>query len=192
MSRKPIHLQSAGPRNERQAMWEVIRAHKSAFSAADIRGALPGATNLSTIRDYLQGLANAGYLQRLPDARHRLVKDVGVQAPRVRKDGTEVTQGLAQERLWRVLRIMRAPMTVTEILAHANSADYPIEPGAVTSYLGLLQQAGYLHTDGHGRRRRYRLIPSRDTGPRPPMIQRTKQVFDPNLGRVVWQSGGGA
>ena len=31
---------------------------------------------------------------------------------------------------------------------------------------------------------RYRLI--RNTGPRPPMVQRIDAIYDPNLGAVVW------
>lgn len=36
-------------------------------------------------------------------------------------------------------------------------------------------------------RARYRFIAGRNSGPRPPQVQRLKQVYDPNLDRVVWR-----
>jgi ribosomal protein L28 len=34
---------------------------------------------------------------------------------------------------------------------------------------------------------RYKLLKSKNTGALPPMIQRTKHIFHPNLRKVVWQ-----
>ncbi|MDT4835434.1 hypothetical protein FQZ97_690990 [compost metagenome] len=61
------------------------------------------------------------------------------------------------------------------------------------SYLRDLTLAGYVlvvdegKTGPKGRPARYRLAPGKYTGPLPPMIQRDGQVFDPNLGLVVYQ-----
>ena len=58
-----------------------------------------------------------------------------------------------------------------------------------------LQRAGYLKvavSKGPYRRARYMLIPARNSGPQAPLIQRIKQVYDPNLGKVVWPRQVGA
>jgi hypothetical protein len=35
---------------------------------------------------------------------------------------------------------------------------------------------------------RYRFLAARYSGPKPPMIQRIKAVYDPNRSEVVWSS----
>ncbi len=191
--RKPVHLTAAGPKNDRQAMWEAMRALRR-FSVPDIRGVLPGATNLSTIRDYVIGLERAGYLRRYQlmfGLRYELIKDIGVEAPRVRKDGSQVLQGLGQSRIWSVLRISRSPLTALEILASINSPDYQVTVQSVRTYLSHLKRAGYLLTSGSGEQMKYRLIPSRNSGPVAPKVQRSKQLFDANTGQVVTAESGG-
>jgi hypothetical protein len=67
-----------------------------------------------------------------------------------------------------------------------------VVPGTAQDYLNQLALAGYLIEIKKGQAQgthptRFRFNPARNTGPRPPMIQRTKAVYDPNLGQVVWQ-----
>jgi hypothetical protein len=58
------------------------------------------------------------------------------------------------------------------------------------SYLKWLKRAGYVvevQASKPGTKARFRLGHGKYTGPRPPMIQRIGQVFDPNLGEVVFR-----
>ncbi|MEE9357351.1 hypothetical protein [Candidatus Vondammii sp. HM_W22] len=197
MACKPIHLQATGPRNDRQAMWEAIRNlgdKGNSFTVRDIRGQLQGATPVGKIREYCTCLTNGGYLKKQIQGHgvqtdYSLINDTGIDAPRLRKDGTPVTQGFGQERIWRLLRMMRSPLTARELTAHINLPDHPVILAAVTSYLSYLKRADYLITHGQGEQLGYMLIPAMDTGPLVPMVQRIKQVFDPNTGKVVWPKG---
>ncbi len=199
MARKPIHLQAAGPRNDRQAIWEAIRKHGvngQAFTAADIRSQLPAYPALSKIRDYLIGLTAAEYLDckkgnkaGMPNS-YTLKRDTGIEAPRVRKDGSAVTQGLAREQMWRGMKVLNSFDANDLILA----ATTEIKLNDAKDYIGHLHKAGYLalteKSKPSGGLARYCLLPTKYTGPKPPMVQRIKQVFDPNLGKVVWSQGG--
>ncbi len=71
-----------------------------------------------------------------------------------------------------------------------------ISAEASRAYVGHLFRAGYLIEVagavylGVGRgamQARYRLAPGKYTGPRPPMIQRSKAIYDPNIDQVVWE-----
>lgn len=194
MPRKPAPLELVGGKGLRQRLWERMRACKGDFGYADIT---VGAECLETVRDYVLGLERAGFLTVTVPAGHRtpkrwrLVHDIGAEAPRVRRDGQPVTMGLAQEQMWRLLRAIANDVNARELAAHASTPPVPVRESAAADYLYHLKRAGYLTETkrGHGTGRggiqsRYRL--ARDTGPRPPMVGRTRTVYDPNLGRVVW------
>ena len=209
MPRKPAHLELVGGKGLRQRMWDRIREIPASrpFSLLDI---LYGNEIHSecTAREYITGLFHAGYLDlrqaavttgatsRRTPALYSLVRDAGAEAPRVRKDGTPVTQGLAQEQMWRTLRMMKADTNARELAAHAGTPDIPVRESAAHDYLHNLHRAGYLECvkpgKGVGRggiQARYRLLPTphgQPPGPRPPMVCRADAVYDPNLGKTVW------
>lgn len=202
MPRKPVHLTASARRPEgRQVIWEAIRRLRR-FQL----GELERATRIheDTLKSYLAGLANAGYLKRIDVERQpwqtrlqavqwELVRDIGIEAPRVRKDGTEVTQGRGREQLWRTMRII-GDFNYRELAVQASTEAHPVAPGEAKCYCAYLLKAGYLactqKATVHGIAR-YRLLPSRYTGPQPPQIQRISQVWDPNLAKVVWSAQGG-
>ena len=192
MARKLAYIETATPRQDRQAMWECIRRLLQ-FSARDIRSELCGVPHLDTIRTYLTGLHNAGYLARIGERplRYRLVRDCGVDAPRVRKDGRAVVQGAGREQMWRAMSIMR-DFSAQDLAINASTEEHFVEVEAAMEYCGWLHRAGYLQRlQAHDGPFRYRLIPRRYSGPRPPKIQRIQQVYDPNTGQVVWSRKGG-
>lgn len=194
MSRKPVHMEAAGPRSDRQAIWEAVRilGKIGPFTTADVRGQLHGRTPLGKVREYLNSLAAAGHMVKLPNqgvasyTQYRLIKDTGIDAPRVRADGSEVTQGQGREQLWRGMKIL-GEFSAADLI---HAAAQEIKLSDAKQYASYLHKAGYLVVTGkpstHGGLTRYRLLQSQYTGPKPPMIQRVKQVYDPNLGRVVW------
>lgn len=205
MSRKPANLELAGGKGLRQRMWDRIRQHgETPFCLDDlITGAELG--SICTAREYITGLTNAGYLKleraaitkgssanRVP-ALYSLALDAGAEAPRVRKDGTPVTMGLAQEQMWRTLRMLKGDTNARELAAHASTPAIPVKEVAASDYLGHLHRANYLQCTQEAKRTlrnggripaRYRLISN--TGPRPPMVCRTDAVYDPNLAEIIW------
>lgn len=202
MPRKPVHLMASARRPEgRQVIWQAIRRlHR--FSLHDLERATR--IHETTLKTYLVGLTNAGYLARVdaeePAAEVRyqpaywsLVRDIGIEAPRVRKDGTEVTQGRGREQMWRTMRII-GEFNAGELAVQASTEEHRVDPAEAKHYCHYLYKAGYLARTQAARRgslARYRLLPSRYTGPQPPQIQRIRQLWDPNLGRVVWSAQGG-
>lgn len=199
MTRKPIHLSATGPRGDRQAMWEILRAlHQAGDSITipDVRGRFGGTMPAGRVRDYLVSLEAAGYLKRNEEprkggepVRYRLVRDVGVEAPRVTRDGRHVTQGAGREQLWRTMRII-GEFNHRELAVHASTEAQPVAENEAAYYCQYLARAGYLVTiveGGPNRPARYRLLPSRYTGPRAPQIQRIRQVWDANKHEVVWR-----
>lgn len=204
MARKPVSTYAAG-NGPRQRIWNAIRlTHKlghEPFTELHIWKNTDGCeidVELSAVRDYRRCLVAAGILEqvdkptgRYVEATYRLVKDEGLEAPRVRKDGTRVTQGLAQEQMWRTLRVAKGDINGRELAAHASTSTIPVAESAARDYLKHLNVAGYLVVTRESSAKgsantqaRYRLV--RNTGPKPPMVQRTDAVFDPNLGEVVW------
>jgi hypothetical protein len=202
MARKPVHLTVASRHPQgRQVIWEAIRKLRL-FRIAD----LEEHTRIreATLKTYVTGLTAAGYLVRadeeMPASEQRyqpgvwkLVRDTGVEAPRVRKNGTAVTQGLGREQLWRTMRII-GEFTFRELAVQASTEETPVSLEDAKHYCRYLERAGYLVVTAEARGSkpaRYRLLPSRYTGPHPPQLQRVRQLWDPNLQRVVWSAQGG-
>lgn len=207
MPRKPAHLEMLGGKGPRQRVWEGIRrlARKSdnPFTEGDIWVATEGSeidVEMDLIRDYRRGLVAAGILGTVTAGRHtgaaatyRLLVDEGAEAPRVRRDGSRVTMGLAQEQMWRTLRAIKGDISGRELAAYASTGAVPVSEKAARDYLGNLARAKYVEETvkgiggGGGKGgypSRFRLISN--TGPRPPMVQRVDAIYDPNLGEVIW------
>ncbi len=208
MPRKPV-TSLAGGIGPRQRIWDAIRAQgtERTWTTHDIvastRGnrELSGTADLETVRTYTTCLEAAGIVcmvmqepGRYGRKHFRLVCDEGVDAPRVRRDGSRVTQGLPQEQMWRTLRMLGgADTNARELAAHASSSVAPVSEVAASDYLRTLETAGYLDCTARGQgtgrggvQSRYRLRADMNTGPKPPMICRTRVVFDPNLHQVMW------
>jgi hypothetical protein len=202
-NRKPIDQERQDGKGLRQRVWERIRAQTEPWKKNSV---IMGGENSQSVRDYLTGLERGGYIRvarEIPDPvsdkrpctkLYELAKDNGVEAPRVRRDGTLVTQGLAQEQMWRTLRMSKADTNARELAAHASTDQVPVDEKAASDYLRNLNKGGYLicTAKGHGIGKggiqaRYKLDTAKDTGPKPPMVCRTKALFDPNLGEIVWQ-----
>lgn len=203
--RKPVHLERIGGKSPRQRIWESIREFAGTgegdFDLARIERAVR--IDVTTIFSYLRSLALAGVIapteatQADPQRRQcfTLQRDNGSEAPRLDKWGKPVTQGLGNEQMWRTLRLL-GDFTPDELAALASTEQVVIAPESAKNYIGHLARAGYLIVVQPARflgprkgnlPARYRLHPAHNTGPRPPMIQRSKAVYDPNLDQVVWQ-----
>lgn len=188
--RKPVDLviDKRYPQ-DRDAVWTAIRKLRR-FTVLDLEA--PTRINTATLKSYLQGLTAAGYLTRedtgfAKPSTWTLVRDVGVEAPRVNRKGRPVTQGSGRERMWSAMRILKE-FNLVELTATASAGGTPVRMGEAQFYVKHLFRARYLkHTvkNANGRAARWLLIPVRNTGPRAPMVQRVHEVFDPNLGQVM-------
>jgi hypothetical protein len=191
--RKPAQMELIGGKPPRQRVWEQIRKFKMKFKVYDI--ARSSEVDDETVKTYVQSLVKGGYVVRLTEAQYevaeyQLLKDTGVEAPRLTRDGQPVTAGLGQEAMWRCLRMLGA-LDARQLAAHASSSGIEVKVTTSKRYLMMLKKAGYLEVVEPCNRRlarmeKLRLIPRMDTGPRPPQIQNVKTVYDPNLNRVMY------
>ena len=204
MARKPVHLTMSPDKvTGRQAIWQAIREAR--------RFTLNGlwhATKLerATVRTYLLSLEKSGHVVRVGEqetarrafrstgrnpnreAVYELVKDAGIEAPRVRRDGSVCTQGAAREQMWRSMKML-GRFTYQDLAIHASTDEVRVKPATAKTYVRHLLRTGYLAViipAVPGQRPAvYRLC--RNSGPLAPMIQRTDWVWDPNLRRVMGQ-----
>lgn len=192
--RKPVNKMRAD--EGRDAVWAYIRKCRNGFATNDVAAEVR--LEISTIRDYLTGLTAAGYLEatvgssRFAPTTYRLIRDTGLEAPRVRKDGSEVTMGRGREQMWRALGIMAQKGTrfnFRDLCLYSSTAESPVAEDDAKHFIRYLAAAGYLHQVEEGKPgapARFRMVQSKWTGPRPPQIQRVRQLYDPNLKQVVW------
>jgi hypothetical protein len=203
MKRRRKAMDKLNGYDSRQAMWDIIRKIRT-FTVRELHQETT--LEISTVRDYVKGLCKAGYLAieatkkasgtpgsvSAKAAVFSLEKDVGVDAPRVRKDGTKVTQGQGRINMWRTMRVV-GDFTAQELAIKASTPDCIIKVATAVDYAAHLCYAGYLRK----RKNRYLFLQANYTGPKPPMIQRVKRVWDQNLKKVMWredalQKSGGA
>ncbi len=188
MARKPVDLLPAGGLAPQDRIWATLRRMREGtlWEIADASGCIRG-----TVRDYLRRLVLAGIVSRQDqrEIRYRLERDLGVETPRIRKDGTPSSMGQGREALWRTMRVLKE-FGVSDLLAHVRAAGLQVADAEARTYCIWLCRAKYLvRVSKPGAVSRWKLVAARYSGPRPPMIQRIRQVFDPNLGKVVWRSG---
>jgi hypothetical protein len=189
--RKPVHLERRGGKSPRQLLWEVIRAQRSGFTCCSL--SRDAKVCYETVVTYVGALRIAGYLSLLDERepisnerRMALLRDNGVEAPSLNHDGSPSRKGLSREAMWRTLHIL-GETTVAE-LAGLASAAAPTSLNNARCYLSWLVKAGYVQVAKGGRAPRYRLVPGRYSGPQAPMVQKIGQVYDANLGKVVWSA----
>lgn len=198
MARQPIDkaLQPDRPIS-RQAIWQAIRNQPERFNLSDLERATR--INRATIRSYVEALRAGGFVHAEPAEKFapvlfRLVRNIGHEAPRLRADGKPVTQGASREQMWRTMKIAMQ-FTAADLAVQASLPGSVVSEVDAKDYCRRLAAAGYLAVMVKGRPGSkasavasvYRFVRSRDTGPLPPMVQRLKSVFDPNLNQVVWQ-----
>ncbi|WP_420996209.1 hypothetical protein ACKI2N_002400 [Cupriavidus sp. 30B13] len=201
MRRKPAHLEMKGGKTNRQRIWEAIRVRRSSFDQLQLAADVGGLERI--VEEYVRSLLRAGYIAVIPDERaglvgtrrtYRLVRDNGVEAPRLTKSGEPVLASTGNEAMWGTMHRMfeRKDFNYRELVAFASTEANPISEETARHYVTALAQAGYLRVTRQAMRganaapARYVLIASKFSGPRPPMIQNTKALYDPNQGRVVW------
>jgi hypothetical protein len=190
MPQKP--LDKRDPRRSRDNMWKAMM-ELGTFSVKDI--SYKTMLHTGTISAYLIGLEAAGYVtvereQIRPNQTkntYTIVKRQ-LETPRVKKDGSEISLGRGTENMWRSMRMI-GTFSPADLAAAASTSDAEIKLTTAKDYIKHLLRAGYLaivSESSPGTQANYRIIKSKISGPFPPQIQRVKQVYDPNLQKVVW------
>lgn len=184
-----------GALDSRQLVWTALRGADNQWLPIKVLSDDLG-VNRKTARDYLLCLEAGGFVERGLDAdqvcdRARLLRDGGFHAPRLRRDGTPVTQGAGVNNLWRSMRMLKS-FNARDLALHSSTPTITVTENTAKSYCAMLFATGFLRVlqranPGKGQLAVYRLI--RNDGPKPPMIQRVKQVYDPNTQRVYQKAG---
>jgi hypothetical protein len=190
MSRAPAHVVAgAGKPADRQALWEAMLGFADRpFTVTELHDATD--MDRRTIASYLQCLIAGGYGDRTEGDSgawaYRLTREaLPRHAPRLNRAGQPVTQGAGVENMWRSMRML-AQFSPRDIAAYSCTDAVSVTEATARSYCSMLFRARFLRVVRKavpGRSQAiYRL--ARNTGPQPPMIQRVRQVFDPNTGTV--------
>lgn len=218
MARRAARLERAGALTPRDRMWAAIRALAATddtlggcklFSPievqflANLRMAVESHVHVDSVADYLQALTKAAppYVELCEDMRpggrrraeltlYFLKRDVGVEAPRVNKDGKPVTEGLAADQMWAAMKALRA-FDAVELAAAATTPAFTVRKQTARLYLWHLARADYVTrvAEAKGTQARYRFNRGKNTGPRAPLVCRDKSVMDANNG-TVWRPEG--
>lgn len=184
----------------RQRVWNEIRKARTGFSLVEI--AFAADMKEGSARDYFKGLENAGYIaldyeEQIPGKRvkrkyYKLIKDCGFTAPNVDRNGVETHPAQGQQAMWNTLRIGYPVVNADELAKISSNDEIQINVATANVYLQLLYSAGYLalvqmSQNKSGKKAKYQLFDHMNTGPIPPQIQRSKQVYDPNRGEVMFR-----
>lgn len=179
--------------------WAVIMdRHRSGqtFSAQDIDDA-SNADN-GTVRDFVRRLAAGGLVELIEEGEnpvHNRYRPLVIQsaAPRIRRDGTVIESLPASQCMWNLIRgpLGRNGFTYKDLVHWGQTDETSIAVSSARSWIKLLNRAGYLIQLEAGNARRpatWRLDPKMNSGPRAPMMLRTKLIYDPNKQAVIGPS----
>lgn len=173
--------------------WQIIREldRIGPWSVATAAGQ----TNArrEAITDYVSRLCKAGIAERVGAYQgpvtslplYRLLRRP-IDYPRLRRDGSE-SLPTGQEQMWRAIRAL-GTFSYLELAHAASTDDVQVAPAAAKTYVNRLGRAGYLVPVQPGKPRTatiWRLKPSMNTGPLPPLIMRTKLIWDQNTQEVM-------
>lgn len=197
------NLMNAGQpyQSPRQRVWAAIRKNRDEFTIQQVADL--GQMKYDSARDFITGLKNAEIIaevrrEKLPNMSKkidliyfRLVEDYGYNAPSVDRKGNILgKKTTVNKAMWNTLRITKQPVNAHELAALSSTDDQAVSIETADSYLRFLHHAGYLkiaRAAHHAvRKAKYQLLPHMNTGPNPPMIQRAKQVFDPNTNQLMY------
>ena len=153
MPRVRADLVMVGGKSPRQHMWEAIRAiNASPNELTTYAVARKSKQDDQSVRAYFRDMAKAGIVSKvrsLPrlDAEWTLLKDQGIEAPRVTRGGKVIKLGDGAENVWRALRIL-GEFTAAEAAVAASINGVSISEFGAHVYLSGLAKAGYVTRRG--------------------------------------------
>lgn len=162
------------------------------------------AAHIETVYYYLLGLSKAkpAYLKIVDAERPRaaprrecitfeLLRDVGIEAPTVSREGKETRPDQVITQLWTAMKVL-GEFDPAELQAAASTPERSVSAGNARNYAAALCRAGFLEiarAPTNHIAARYRLLAAKYTGPRAPHLTHDDVVFDANTGRS-WGRGG--
>lgn len=200
MSRRPINVELRGLQTPRERIWQAIlklspEGEATKFDKNTVQDHCNPMVNWTQVDDYLDELAKAGYLKRVGGTgvskgvkgvpiEYSLVKRQG-EAPRVRRQGGQSTQGAGVEAMWRAMKVLPV-FDYKDIARAASMGTLQVKDATAKHYVASLGRAGYLtlvKASKPGVPAKHKL--GKNTGPHAPAITRTRVVFDRNTGEFV-------
>lgn len=188
-------IEMVGGKSPRQRIWEAIRKHRPETPFTPMAIESMANTAISVTDKYLALLEQAGFIQVCEQkstvralrrfAHYKMLKDNGIEAPRIDKHGNLNTEGSSTERMWNTMRRMfkTSSFTVLEIAELASTSTKKVAVATAKKYIESLAEAGYLTFTPPNR---YTLLAHMNSGSRAPICQKTKVVYDPNLDKIIW------
>lgn len=198
MPRKPIDLELRGLQTPRERVWAAMRSFKGKpFTKTEVQDHCSPMVRWTVVDDYTQGLEAAGFIRRVGGQRSapgQVGKPIAwvivperdqAEAPRVTAKGKPVTAGLANEAMWRVMKVMPS-FDHHAVAAAASVGGLVVKPATAKGYVTALTRAGYLVVLKPSKPGTAALLRvGRNTGPHAPAITRRKCVFDRNTGQFM-------
>lgn len=179
--------------------WSVMRQFHAAgevFTVGDVWKRSDD-DHRATVSTFMRRLETAGYIERVGtfgtslagrrEPQFRIVRPQ-LPTPVVGRDGTGSRSGQAQQNMWNVMRRERDGWTASDLAVLASTDEVAVTRNTALAYCTRLEKAGILAVADKGcpgRPRRWWLKGSANTGPKPPMILRTKLVYDQNTARIM-------
>ena len=190
----------------RERLWVALRENRHRWLDLKMLGDKASVWDYEHARPYVEGWVKAGivesridpeYQNQAPRKRrqYKLVRDMGVDAPRVTSTGRPIAWGVRQANMWRTMRMLKR-FDYHEVAAHASTREHDIAVLTAKEYVNKLARAGYLREIAAPVAHRKGGKPTvwflaKDTGPRAPVVERLDTVYDPNLNKVMWQMEAG-
>ena len=172
------------PQN-RQGIWSVIRTHRI-ISIKGICMSIGMPEN--TVRAFVKSLELACYLKEFYREKkpkriyYKLIRDNGVLAPRIKKDGSPLDP-LPEQKMWFAMK----PLSRFTALDLGFSTR--LGEDKADAYCQKLSDAGFLkivHHDPKNNRNTYFVIPSKCKGPLSPTIFEDGTVYDQNTDSIAF------
>jgi hypothetical protein len=127
--RGPVHLRPDGAVTNRDRVWAAMRQLKE-FTALNLRKA--SQVDAYLVRDYIKCYLASGHIEARGQ-QYLLVNDAGIEAPKIRRDGSLISQGQGQEIMWRTMRLLK-DFSVADLVAQGKSAGVEIKEDTAGAY----------------------------------------------------------
>lgn len=176
-------------KSNQQQVWDLIRTELKGQEFT--RRIIQDKTGLGSDEidgRFLSNLVKHGFLTFVKNEpkTYLLEKPASVDCPRFTAKGALIVESSVNHNIWRAMRINRT-FTINELVIKSRTSKKPTTHKTVSSYVRKLKAAGYLVVVDVMKLKEERLMLVRDSGPKPPQILRIKEVFDPNLNKIMYR-----
>lgn len=175
--------------------WKVLRdlgRDGQSFAICDVQAHTHDSRG--TICDFLQRLEKAGFAERTGSSAGRrgtsrkqwhLLKSPS-KRPAIRRSGEIIRYGAKTQQMWNFIRgpMARQGFSIADVVAYATTDEIAIQPPRARTFVCNLLAVGYL-VKVDDKPTRWRLKPSMNSGPLPPVTMSARVVYDQNRHEIV-------